>query len=271
MKDLFTIGEMSRLFNINIKTLRYYDEINLFKPIFINKTNNYRYYSTEQFEQLNTIIYLRALGMSLNTIEFHLKERSIDNITDLLNNQKEITKKKIKELQDINKKIENRLNQINYARQYNKLDLIEEKEFDERTIVLLKKKIKSDKDLELSIRNLENKSNKKASIFNGKVGVAIEKQKLEDGLLHEYDYVFLFTEGEKYNKKIIKVLPRGIYITIRFNGTHENSQIYYHKILKYIEEKGYKIKDDSIEITLIDFGLTTEKSEFITEIQLLVN
>lgn len=78
MKDLFTIGEVSRLFNLNVKTLRYYDDINLFKPIFIDTNNNYRYYSTEQFEQLNTIMYLRALGMSLNTINFHLNKRSVE-------------------------------------------------------------------------------------------------------------------------------------------------------------------------------------------------
>ncbi|EET85470.1 transcriptional regulator, MerR family [Clostridium carboxidivorans P7] len=94
MKDLFTVGEMSKLFNINIKTLRYYDEINLFKPIFIDKTNSYRYYSTEQFEQLNTIKYLKALGMSLKSIDYHLKERSIDNIMDLLKNRKKLRKKK---------------------------------------------------------------------------------------------------------------------------------------------------------------------------------
>lgn len=134
MKDLFTIGEVSNLFNINIKTLRYYDEINLFKPISIDRTNNYRYYSTEQFEQLNTIMYLKALGMSLNAINFHLNKRSIDNITELLKEQKEITRKKIKELQAIEKKIESRLNQINYARQYDKLDIIQEIEFNERTI-----------------------------------------------------------------------------------------------------------------------------------------
>lgn len=103
MKDLFTIGEISKLFNLNIKTLRYYDEIDLFKPIFIDKTNNYRYYSTEQFEQLNTIMYLKALGMSLSTINFHLNKRSIYNITELLKKQKEITGRKIKELQAIEK------------------------------------------------------------------------------------------------------------------------------------------------------------------------
>lgn len=270
MKDLFTIGEISSLFNVNIKTLRYYDEIDLFKPIFIDSTNNYRYYSTEQFEQLNTIMYLKALGMSLSAISFHLKKRSIDNITELLEKQKEITKEKIKELKAIEKKIENRLSQINYARQYDDLYLIQEIEFNERNIVLLKQKIKTDKDLELSIRNLENKSKKNSSIFSGKVGVSVSKENLENMIFDEYDSIFSFTEGEKYNKKLIKVLPKGIYVILRFNGTHKNSPKYYELLLKYIKEKGYEIGDDSIEITLIDFGLTTEEAEFVTEIQILI-
>ncbi|AOR24125.1 MerR family transcriptional regulator [Clostridium taeniosporum] len=271
MKDLFTIGEISKLFNINIKTLRYYDEIDLFKPIFIDKSNNYRYYSTEQFEQLNTIIYLKGLKMPLSTINFHLKKRSIDNITELLERQKKTTEEKIKELEVIKQKIENRINQINYARQYDKLDIIQEIEFEERTIVLLKQKIKSNNDLELSIRHLENRANKNASIFIGKVGLSICIDKLKDKIFDEYDSIFLFTEDDEVeNKNLIKVLPNGIYITIRFNGTHKSSPQYYDKLLKYIEEKRYKIMSDPIEITLIDFGLTNEKSEFITEIQILV-
>ncbi|WP_027624574.1 MerR family transcriptional regulator [Clostridium lundense] len=271
MKDLFTIGEISKLFNINIKTLRYYDEIDLFKPTFIDKTNNYRHYSTEQFEQLNTIKYLRALGMSLKTIDYHLKKRSIDNIVELLEKQKKITEEKIKELEFINQKIANRINQVNYARQYDNLNVIEEVQFEKRKVVLLKQKIKSNNDLELSIRQLENKANKDASIFSGKVGVSLSIDKLKSEIFDEYDYIFSFTEGERYNKNLLKVLPQGVYVTIRFNGTHKDSPVYYNKLLKYIEEKEYTIMDDSVEITLIDFGLTTEKSEFITEIQILIN
>jgi len=55
MKNRFSIGEMSILHNVPVKTLRYYDEIGLFKPIEVDSNNRYRYYSTEQFEQLNTI------------------------------------------------------------------------------------------------------------------------------------------------------------------------------------------------------------------------
>ncbi|NFI67462.1 MerR family transcriptional regulator [Clostridium botulinum] len=271
MKDLFTIGEISKLFNINIRTLRYYDEIDLFKPIFIDKANSYRYYSTNQFEQLNTIKYLKALGMSLDTISYHLKKRSVDNIIELFEKQKKITEEKIKELELTKQKIQNRINQINYARQYHNLDVVQEIRLQERRIVLLKGKIESNNDLELSIRHLENKANKNASIFNGKIGVSISIDKLKNKEFGEYDSIFLFTEGERYNKNMIKVLPEGTYASIRFTGTHKNSPIYYDKLLKYIEEKGYTIIDDSIEITLIDFGLTTEKSEFVTEIQILIN
>lgn len=270
MNGLFTIGEVSKLFDINIKTLRYYDEINLFKPIFIDKFNKYRYYSADQFEQLNTIMYLKALGMPLNKIKFHLSTRSIDNIRQLLEEQKKITVEKIKELQYIERKIENRLKQINYAINYDKLNIVEEIEFDERNIILLKEKIKCNKDLELSIRNLENKSRKKASIFNGKIGVSISKDNLKRKRFNEYDSIFSFTDGEEYNKQLRKILPKGTYVTIRFNRNHKDSPSYYDKLLKYIKKNKYEIADDSIEIALIDFGLTTKKSEFITEIQILV-
>ncbi|WP_220091179.1 MerR family transcriptional regulator [Paenibacillus sp. MDMC362] len=60
---MFTIGEISKLFQIDIRTLRYYDDIDLFKPATVDHLTNYRYYSVDQFEQLNTILYLKALGI----------------------------------------------------------------------------------------------------------------------------------------------------------------------------------------------------------------
>lgn len=49
---LYKIGEFSKLTNVPIKTLRYYDEINLFKPQEIDLFSGYRYYSKEQIEDL---------------------------------------------------------------------------------------------------------------------------------------------------------------------------------------------------------------------------
>lgn len=62
MKDLFTIGEMHKLFAVPVRTLRFYDEIGLLRPERVDPRTGYRYYSAGQFERLNTIKYLRALG-----------------------------------------------------------------------------------------------------------------------------------------------------------------------------------------------------------------
>ncbi|MCU9806815.1 MerR family transcriptional regulator [Paraclostridium sp. AKS46] len=94
IKDLFTIGEIAILFDINKKTLRYYDEIDLFKPSYIDEKNNYRYYTTNQFEKLNTIIYLKSMGIALSKIKSHLNNRSINNTLNLFEIQEEAIKKK---------------------------------------------------------------------------------------------------------------------------------------------------------------------------------
>ncbi len=270
IKDLFTIGEIAILFDINKKTLRYYDEIDLFKPSYIDEKNNYRYYTTNQFEKLNTIIYLKSMGIALSKIKSHLDNRSINNTLNLFEIQEEAIKKKIEELVIIQNKVKGRISKIKDSIDYEKINKIIEADIEERSIVLLKEEVKTNKDLEISIRKLENKANKKSSIFLGEVGVSISKDKLKNKLFKDYDSTFIFVENKKYSKEISKILPKGKYICLRFNGLHDDSYIYYERILKYIEQNNYEILEDSIEITLVDSGLTTNSSEYVTEIQILV-
>ncbi|OXX82946.1 MerR family transcriptional regulator, partial [Paraclostridium benzoelyticum] len=187
IKDLFTIGEIAILFDINKKTLRYYDEIDLFKPSYIDEKNNYRYYTTNQFEKLNTIIYLKSMEIPLSKIKYYLDNRSINNMLNLFEIQEEAIKKKIEELEIIQNKVKGRINKIKDSIDYEKINKIIEADIDERSIVLLKEEVKTNKDLEISIRKLENKANKKSSIFLGEVGVSISKDKLKNKLFKDYD------------------------------------------------------------------------------------
>ncbi len=50
-----TVKEMSQLSGISVRTLHYYDEINLLTPSFIAE-NGYRYYDNEAFEKLQEIL-----------------------------------------------------------------------------------------------------------------------------------------------------------------------------------------------------------------------
>ena len=72
-KNLFPIGEVSKLFHISVSSLRHYENIGLLIPEYISPDSGYRYYGTEQFEVLNTIRYLRVLDMPLSEIEDFLK------------------------------------------------------------------------------------------------------------------------------------------------------------------------------------------------------
>ena len=41
---MLKIGEFANLFNVSIKTVRFYEEKELFKPFYIDKYTGYRYY-----------------------------------------------------------------------------------------------------------------------------------------------------------------------------------------------------------------------------------
>jgi DNA-binding transcriptional MerR regulator len=66
---MFKIGDFSRLSNVSIKTLHHYDEIDLFKPMRVDKFTGYRYYTYDQLPHLNRILALRGLGFSLEQIK----------------------------------------------------------------------------------------------------------------------------------------------------------------------------------------------------------
>jgi len=65
---VYTIGEISKIVKTSVDALRYYDEISLLKPIHVEESNRYRYYSKEQVSQLLLIIELKQYGFSLDAI-----------------------------------------------------------------------------------------------------------------------------------------------------------------------------------------------------------
>lgn len=65
----YKIGEFSKLVNVPIKTLRYYDEIDLFKPKEVDIFSNYRYYLDTQINDILLIKELKEAGFLLEEIK----------------------------------------------------------------------------------------------------------------------------------------------------------------------------------------------------------
>ncbi|NER82349.1 MAG: MerR family transcriptional regulator [Leptolyngbya sp. SIO1D8] len=82
---MFRIGEFSKIAQVPASQLRYYDDIGLFTPIHSDRETGYRYYSVQQLAQLNRILALKNLGLSLDQIKRLVGEDvSADEIRGML-------------------------------------------------------------------------------------------------------------------------------------------------------------------------------------------
>ncbi len=65
---MLRIGDFSKLGLVSTKTLRYYDELGLLKPIQVDECTGYRYYSISQLARLHRILALKDMGLALDQI-----------------------------------------------------------------------------------------------------------------------------------------------------------------------------------------------------------
>src|SRR5215468_2303794 len=56
---LLRIGEFARLTKVSVKMLRHYDRIGLLRPVRVDESTGYRYYTAAQLPRLNRILLLR--------------------------------------------------------------------------------------------------------------------------------------------------------------------------------------------------------------------
>ena len=75
---MFKIGDFANLFNVSIKTVRYYESIGLIVPKYIDVYTGYRYYDEDNIYTMQDIISLKKMGFSLEEIKYFNKE-SIKN------------------------------------------------------------------------------------------------------------------------------------------------------------------------------------------------
>ena len=66
---MLTIGQMSKVCGVSVKTLRHYDKIGLLKPQKTDEINGYRYYEDAQIGTMLLIGRLKRYGFSLTEIQ----------------------------------------------------------------------------------------------------------------------------------------------------------------------------------------------------------
>jgi DNA-binding transcriptional MerR regulator len=122
---MLRIGEFSRLSQVTIKALRYYDDMGLLKPSYIDPFTSYRYYSVEQLPRIHRIVAFKELGLSLEQIVSLLDDDvSSEKIREMLQLQQAEIKQRISEEQARLTQIEFRLRMIDMEDQMPTLEVI---------------------------------------------------------------------------------------------------------------------------------------------------
>jgi DNA-binding transcriptional MerR regulator/effector-binding domain-containing protein len=81
---MFSIGEFARLGGVSIRTLRHYDEIGLLRPVTVDPDTGYRGYSAAQLGQINRIMALKELGLSLTQVRLMLDGVTLGELRGML-------------------------------------------------------------------------------------------------------------------------------------------------------------------------------------------
>ena len=105
---MYKIGELSKLSQIPVKTLRFYDTEGILPPDVIDEFTGYRYYGAAKLSDCYRIIALKELGFCLSEIKefFSLPKEKFSELIEAkeeeLNTLKQQTEYRIRILRNLN-------------------------------------------------------------------------------------------------------------------------------------------------------------------------
>lgn len=113
MSKEYSISDISKLFNLPPSTLRYYEKMNILTDVHKNKSGN-RVYLEKHINRLKTICCFKNTGMSIAQLQKFfqyetVQEEHIQDILDLLTNQKNHILEQLSKMQQDYKHIEKKL------------------------------------------------------------------------------------------------------------------------------------------------------------------
>ena len=271
MKNLFSIGEISKLQDISRQTLIFYDKIGLFRPAYVHPDNGYRYYSAGQLDYLDTICIMKKIGFSLNEIKAQMKNFTIDHSIVALRKQLSVINRQIEELQMIKNRVEHRCLQLEHSvsiRDHSDVVSVEEV----NTQYILLQAVAEPHTLEmLSIATKEcfvRSFREHLSIFF-QSGAIVPYERVLQGRYTEANFAFLPIEKTEDCDGILE-LPEGRCVYTYHTGDYRSIGKAYERILEYCRAHHLKIVSDSYEFAINDYLSTADENEYITKIMFYI-
>lgn len=261
---MIKIGDFSKIARVTIKMLRYYDEIGLLKPVYIDRDTSYRYYETEQLYDLSKIMALKQIGVSLADIKAYLSGKNLELILE------KRKKSAILELETVTRQITH----INYLLKENNKTMNYQtviKEVPECIVYYRQAKLKNHAAITPFIVETEkefdaNNPTLKKVVPNYCYMVYLDEEYKDSEISVEYAEAVEKMGKESKNVKF-KVVRAITIASVLHRGSYRNLGEAYAFITNWIKENNYQFVGPARE-WYID-GMWNKKSEedWLTEIQ----
>lgn len=97
---MYKISEFAEITGLSKETLRYYAEIKLLEPAYIDPRNHYRYYDDGSFFLAALLVKLRSFGLTIQEMQGVMNDESFFNLEALLMEKRKLIVKQMEDLQE---------------------------------------------------------------------------------------------------------------------------------------------------------------------------
>lgn len=265
-KRYCSTGEFARLAGVTKHTLFYYDETGLFSPE-IKLENGYRYYAYEQLDVFDIIWMLKELDVSLEKIKEYMDRRTPERLLELLQNEDEIVRKKIKELNKTREWIQKKKKALEDTISVNPGEIT----IREEPMRYLIQRMVSSADERIwaqEIGNLFNDCEQAGIKSHYGIGYRQNMEDISAGIFDNY-HIFYEMLDQKPAKIEYEVKPAGMYLIAYHTGSYRSIGDTYRKMLTHAMHSGIILGSYCYEDSLLDSLTVSGEEEYLTKISCL--
>jgi len=250
MKDTFSIGEFSKLFGIDVQTLRYYDSISLMEPAYREPNTGYRSYRFDQVYRFAQIRYLRQLGCSLDQIREYLDGRDRNTSMQVLRDQSDQLRRKWEHLVQIDSVIQRKIGFIEHSVIDLDTTFMGVKSFDERYYI--------------PIGNEESLYASEEFYFYPTLVFYHEEGKRFGSYLHDWTAGDL-TADDRLTPRIEKIVAGDFFCAYHVGPYHTMHETF-ERMRSHA--RGLKLGPVPVDFNIIDQFVERDSNKYITEVQI---
>ncbi|MFB7155948.1 MULTISPECIES: MerR family transcriptional regulator [unclassified Lysinibacillus] len=239
---MYSIGKFSNLCNVPVKTIRYYSDIGLLEPSFIDEVTGYRYFDYDKMKELNKIQVLKNCHFSLKEIEQIMKGKNDRQDLELrlhkkvqeLEHQQEIIAEQIQNIVQVKNSIQN-------AQTFNLKPTLSSCYIEERPkiqVLAIREKINII-EMDRLVRKLFERIYAYQLEIEGKLTAIFHQQDRKQNIA---DVELLLPVKATQLAEYIKVIPEGRYACINIKGPYSELNFGYSRLQEWLTEQSLHVE-----------------------------